>query len=280
MAQKILHTITKLTQNGLKATTDVVKLTFKQVDQAHLLMAASSLAYTTILSLVPALAISFAVFKAFGGLEKLYQNIAPLIISNLTEGSSEEVILTIRHFIENAHAEVFGIGGFVGILFTSMSMLWSIEKAINQVWQVNPRQKLFQRLAGYWLFITLGPLGLAVAAGVATSSDVALSHFLPSGTGMYLMGTALFFLLYKWVPNVKVETPSALASAAITAALWNLARFGYVQYTQHVVTYNKIYGSLGAVPILLIWIYIVWVIVLGGAALTAALQKRVQGTLS
>ncbi len=250
--------------------------TFKQIKEVQLLTVASSLAYTTILSIIPVLAVSFAIFQAFGGMQKVYGVIEPIILSYLAEGADEKAIQTLHSFIGNIHAGTVGVGGLIGLIFTSMSMLFSAEKAINLIWKAPLTRSLFQRVSAYWLFITLGPLALSIAVGFATSSNFSLWGLLPNGTGMFLISIALFFCVYKWVPHVVVKWPFALISAAITATFFNLARVGYSLYTKKVVTYNAVYGSLGAVPILLLWIYIVWVIVLTGAALTAAMQKRSQ----
>ena len=249
--------------------------TTQQMKQAQLLMVASSLAYTTILSIIPALAVSFAIFQAFGGMEKLYETIEPIVLSNLAQGASKEVISILHQFIDNAHTGAIGVGGLIGLIFTSMAMLSSIEKAINHVWQVKMSRGIFQRISAYWLFITLGPLALSVAIGIATSSQVPIWRLFPSGTGLFLTTVGVFFCVYKWVPHWEVHWQPALFSALATALFWNLARIGYTLYIQSVVTYSKVYGSLAAVPILLLWIYIIWVIVLGGAALTSALQKRI-----
>jgi membrane protein len=246
---------------------------WREIEEAQLFLVASSLAYTTILSIIPVLAVSFAVFEAFGGLEKLYGTIEPFILENLAEGSSDEVMSVLKKFISNAHTATIGASGFVALLFTSMSMLSSVEKAINRIWNVRVTRPLFQRFATYWLIVSLGPLALAVAVGFATSSSIPLQKLLP-GTGIFVLFIGIFFAVYKYVPQRIVNWKPALLSATLTTVLWFLAQQGYSLYTRKVVTYNKIYGSLGAVPILLLWIYIAWLIILGGAALTAVLQRR------
>src|SRR5262249_4947449 len=90
----------------------------------------------------------------------------------------------------------------------------------------------------------------------------------------YLIGVAFFFFVFKFVPSTRVDWHFALVSAIVTSLLWNLARQAYAIYTSRVLTYSKIYGSLGAIPIFLLWIYILWVITLSGVALSAALQRR------
>jgi membrane protein len=153
-------------------------------------------------------------------------------------------------------------------------MLSSVENAINKMWKTRVSRSFFYRMCSYWVFITLGPLALSVLVGIGISSSVPLEKFLPTGSVLFLIGIALFFFIYKWVPQAKVNSACALISAAITASFWNLARWGYTYYTREIVAYNTVYGSLGAVPILLLWIYIAWVIVLAGVALTVALQRH------
>ena len=254
---------------------NILRDLWRHIGKAQLFTVASSLAYTTILSMIPLMAVSFAVFKAFGGMEKIYDTIEPLILDNLAEGASDQAIAAIHGFIDNAHTNVVGIGGMIGLIFTSMSMLSSIEKAINRVWDRPVTRSLFHRLSSYWMFITFGPLLLAVGAGFASTKDQSVAaHLVPNGFAIFLSTVAIFTCVYKWVPSCSVRWVYALLSGSVTAAFWNLARIAYAAYVSRTVSYSKIYGSLSAVPILLLWIYIIWVIVLVGAALTSALQKN------
>ena len=262
--------------SALRIVPRVLRQTIGYIQSAQLLMVASSLAYTTLLSIIPLLAVSFSIFKAFGGLGKLYATIEPLILDNLAEGSSDQAIDQIHHFIENIHAGTLGAGGLVGLIFTCMSLLFSAEKAINRVWDTPMSRTFFQRVSSYWLFITLGPLGLAFAVGAGTSTDIPIAHFFPSGTGAFLVMTAIFFGVYKLVPHRHVHWAPAFVGSLITSIAWLLARVLYSLYTARVLTYNKIYGSLAAVPILLLWIYIMWAIILSGAAFSASLQKNLE----
>ncbi|MEK6578356.1 MAG: YhjD/YihY/BrkB family envelope integrity protein [Bdellovibrionota bacterium] len=252
----------------------ICKDTAKQWKQAQLLLIASSLAYTTLLSIIPLLPVSFAIFQAFGGMKKLYSTVEPFILENLAQGSGEEVLVLLHRFIDNVHASTLGVTGLAALVVTSMSMLNSAEKAINAVWGAQITRTWFQRFSTYWVFITLGPLALAVLLGAASGSDLPMSRFFPSGTGMFFLTIGMYFSVYKWVPNCKVHFVSALVAAVFTTCLWTLARFSYVKYTQSVLTYKNVYGSLSAVPILLLWIYIVWIVILTGAALSAGIQKR------
>lgn len=242
--------------------------------RVHLPLVASSLAYDTILSIIPVLAVSFAVFHAFGGMEKLLETLEPMILSNLAHGTGEEVAQALHGFIDNVHANAVGAGGFVGLIVTTMIMLSSAETAINHIWGATKSRSLFQRISTYWLFVTLGPLALAVAVGAATSSEMPLTRFLPGGAGKLLLSVGILFCIFQFVPNCRVNWRYSFISAALTGVFWDGASVAYEIYTKKAVSYSKIYGSLGAIPILLVWIYIMWLITLTGAAFTAALQKR------
>lgn len=244
------------------------------MQDAQLLLVASSLAYTTILAIVPVLAVAFSIFKSFGGLDTLYSTIEPLILENLAKGSGEQAMETLRGFVGNIHAGKLGATGMIGLIFTTMSMFSSAERAINDVWKVKVTRSIFSRVTSYWFFISLGPLAASFALGATSSKNLALAQFFPKGTMGLFTAIAIFFIVYKWTPNRNVKWHAALVPAILTALLWHSARWGYSVYTSQVVTYHKIYGSLGAIPIILLWIYIVWVIVLAGAAFSATLQNQ------
>lgn len=251
---------------------DTLQDTLKLVRETEIPVAASSLAYTTILSVIPLIAVSFSIFKAFGGLDNLYGTIEPFIFENLAEGSDEKTLDTIKSFVGNIHTTSLGVGGLVGLLVTSMTMLASVEKSINKIWKTPMNRGVFQRMTIYWFFITLGPLALAVAIGAATSLDIPLSKVLPSGTPFFFILVGLFYGMYRYIPHRRVYWRAALVSAFGTSFFWLIAKLVYGVYVKKVVTYDKIYGSLGAIPIFLVWIYVAWLVILTGAAFSASLQ--------
>lgn len=247
---------------------------WKEFKDSQLLTVASSLAYTTVLSIIPLLAVSLAIFQKFGGLERLYLTLEPFLFSHLTQGAGETATTYIRKFITNIHAGTLGATGFLALLITSMSLLFSIDKAINRIWRTTDARTWFQRVSTYWLFITLGPLALAVALGFVTSHEYPIAKILPGKSGIALLSTSVFFLIFKYIPNRFVHWRPALITSSITAILWSLAAIGYGFYTKRLVSYDKIYGSLSAVPILLLWIYLTWLIILSGVVATSVLQRK------
>jgi membrane protein len=258
-------------------TRDTLQDTIRKIREAEIATAASALAYTTILSIIPLLAVSFSIFKAFGGLDKLYGVIEPFIFENLAEGADEKTLGVFRSFVGNIHAGTLGVGGMIALLFTSMSMLASVEKGINKVWQARIRKSLFQRVTLYWFFLTLGPLGLSLAIGFATALNVPMRKVLPSGIPFFFILVGLFYGLYKYVPHRRVHWKAALISAVLTSFSWVMAKAVYGIYVKKVLSYNRIYGSLGAIPIFLLWVYVAWLVILCGAAFSASLQAHFLG---
>lgn len=260
----------------MKRVLQVVTDTLLQIRESQLPMAASSLAYTTILSVIPLLAVSFSIFQAFGGLEHLSSLIEPLILENLAEGTGDETLKQIKGFISHIHAGALGATGFVGLIITSMSLLSSIEKTVNKVWKTEIKRPLFYRIASYWFVITIGPLSASLFLGYATAGSSTLSEYLPTGFGSFLITFFVFVAMNKWIPNKNVNWIAAGIGGIFTTIVWLIAKFGYSIYNQKVMTYSKIYGSLGAIPIFLVWIYVTWLVILTGAALSAVIQNRLE----
>ena len=248
--------------------------TWAHIREAKLLLVASSLAYTTILSIVPLLAVSFSIFQAFGGLDNLFLKIEPFLLENLAQSAGSEALETIKGFVSRIHGGAIGGLGFVFLIATCMSMLNRTEVSINHIWKSPIRRKFFERITSYWFFITVGPLAIAIAFGALASVKMEFGKLLPTGAGGFTIGVLFFYGLYKWFPNRHVYWLSALLGAVFTTLCWTVARSGYGFYIREVVNYSKIYGSLGAIPIFLLWIYLIWIIVLAGAAFSAAVQKR------
>jgi membrane protein len=252
----------------------ILRETAIEIREAQLLLAASSLSYTTLLSIIPLLAVCFAIFQIFGGMEKLYAVIEPIVLSNLAKGTGDNAIHYLRTFIGNIKVKTLGAGGLAALIFTSISLLSSAETAINRVWKTKITRPLFHRIAGYWFFITLGPVAFSVLVAALTSQQMPLTGLVHQGFGGFLVGILVLSTIYKWTPNRHVHWAAAVVPALVTEIFLFLARNGYAIYTHRMVSYNKIYGSLGAVPIFMVWIYTVWIIILAGAAFGSSIQKR------
>ena len=250
---------------------------------------ATALAYTTLLSIVPFLAVAFSMFKAFGGMEKATEPIKAFILSNLTTGTGSAAVQYLDQFIENFRSGAVGLIGFVLLILSIIGVLASIEKAFNDIWGIPNTRPFIRRFTTYWTLITIGPIFLGISLSItgALQSNQLVTQILSlSGAEKFLVGKipwlvtwGLFTALYLVMPNIRVKVRAALLGGIFGGTLWEIAKYGYTLYAAKVVTQYKVYGSLGIVPIFLVWIYYTWLVVLLGAQLTYA-DQHVSGLKS
>ncbi|MBI2082918.1 MAG: YihY family inner membrane protein [Deltaproteobacteria bacterium] len=244
---------------------------------------ATALAYTTLLSLVPFLAVTFALFKAFGGLEKSAEPIKALILSNLATGTGTAVTGYLDQFIENFRSGAVGLIGFFLLILSVVGVLATIEKAFNDIWEIPQSRSFIRRFTTYWTLITTGPVLVGVTltvTGALQSSKLVNQILALSGAEKFFIGKipwlitwGMFTGLYLIMPNTKVKIRSALMGGVIGGTLWEIAKYGYTLYATRIIKNYAFYGSLGMVPIFLIWIYYTWLVVLIGALLAHADQN-------
>lgn len=250
------------------------------------LLRASALTYTSMLAIVPLLALTFALLKAFG-----VQNLLePLILEKLSVGS-EEVVSSIIGYINNTQVARLGALGLVLLLVAVVSLLTNVEKSFNHIWGVKSTRSLMRRFSDYLSVILVGPVLLISAMSMTTTLT---SHGLVQRLlEMEVVGSALlvffkvtpylfmwlaFAGLYVFMSNTKVEWKAALIGGIFGGTLWQLAQWAYVNFQVGVAKYNAIYGTMAALPIFMVWLYFSWVIVLLGLEVTYAKQNlRVSG---
>lgn len=246
---------------------------FRRAGKIRLAGMASGLAFTTVLSIAPLLAVLFYVFKVFGGLEYAYDKLMPFLLANLSEGTGEVVEQHLGTFIRQVHASAVGWAGFAGLAATSLATYFNVVTAFNQIWEVDRPRSLQHRALRAATLLTVGPL-LLTASIVVTTAVAARVRSIPySGQLLaFLLTTMLFSMVYGLVPMVKVPKRVILAGSLLPAALWEGAKFGYAIYTKKMVTYSAFYGSFAAIPLFLLWIYIAWLITLFGGVWVRTLQ--------
>ncbi len=246
------------------------------------LLRSSALTYTTTLSIVPLLAVGFAVSKGFG-----FQNTDLIkgFLYKISAGKSE-VVNKIIEYINNTNVTALGAIGVATLLLTVISLLGNIEKSFNTIWGVKKARSFGKKFTDY-LSITLIYPFLTVIAVSATASLQSnkivqkilslsvlssLYLFLLKMTPYITVWIALTFI-YFFMPNTKVKITSALIGGIIGGTLWQLAQVIYIQFQIGVAKYNAIYGSFSQIPLFLIWLYISWIIVLLGAEISFAAQN-------
>lgn len=239
---------------------------------------AGHLAYVTLLSLVPMVAISFAMFSAFPVFADLRGQIEGYVYENFVPAASDVVSKYMNDFVVNA-TKTTSVG-IVGLVFVAFMLMSSIDRALNRIWRVTKKRRLIQSISTYWMILTMGPM-LASASLAATSYLVSLNVMGEVGwlKGQvlkifpFLMSATIFVLLFLLVPNKTIRFKHGLAGALLTAFLFEVAKRGFAVYIAKFTSYSAIYGALAAIPIIFVWVYVSWLIVLLGAELTATLGE-------
>ncbi len=245
------------------------------------MLRASALTYTTLLSIVPLLALMFSLLKGLG-----VQNVLePFLINNLAIGS-QEAVAEIFSYIENTQFGRLGAIGLIVLVLTVLALLSNIEKSFNHIWRVQETRTLMRRFADYFSVVLLSPLLILAAVSISTSlqSQTLVLKLLETayvGEALLLLFKlipfvvmwAAFIFLYLFMPNTRVRIQAALVGGIVGGTLWQLLQWGYVHFQVGVGKYNAIYGTMAALPIFIVWLYLSWMIVLFGVELTYAIQN-------
>jgi membrane protein len=240
---------------------------------------AMSLVYTTLLSMVPLLAVSISVLKGFGVHGQLEPALANML-APLGEQSTE-ISSRIVGFVENMKFGVLGALGLGMLIFTSISLIQKVEAAFNHTWRLQSSRSLMQRFSDYLSVIMVGPLLIFSAVGITASLSshriVEVLNSLPYMTDlMYLIGKVLPFMLviaaftfvYLLVPNTRVKIRSALYGAVIAGALWQVSGIFFTSFIGGSSKYTAIYSGFAVMLVFMIWLYLSWVILLIGASIS------------
>jgi membrane protein len=242
---------------------------------------AAALTYTTLLAMVPLLAISFAVFSAFEAFGEMQTQVQNFIFENFVP----QVGSVVQEHLEQFASKTRGLS-IVGALFlavTSVMLLSSISSAFNHIWRVRQTKGLVVRLPVYWMILTLTPLLLGASVALSTylfalAQATGVEEYTGSLTRLavivpLLVQIAGLFVLYRFAPNYPVRWSDAMAGAVTAGLVLELLKRGFGLYVTSFPTYQTIYGALATIPIFLIWMYVMWNVVLYGAEMAAALPE-------
>lgn len=235
---------------------------------------AASLSYTSLLSMVPLLAVVFGIVSVFPVFDEWSGQLQGLIFDHMLPDTGEQIVPYIDSFL--ASVGNLTLPGTLMLFVTALLLMVRIEAVLNRIWRVDHGRTLVSRVVMYWALLTLGPLlimaGLALSAQRLFGDDSLVANLPPAvqGLGNFVLSWFLFALFFVIVPNRRVQIRHALAGALLTAVLFEIAKAGFVAYVSR-ASYTVIYGALATVPIFLFWVYLVWVVVLLGASLAASL---------
>ncbi len=249
------------------------------------MQAASSLTYTTLLSLVPLLAIAFAIFAAFPAFEGARAHLEQLMFDNLMPGVEDQMRGHLNSFLANTGQ--LGTVGVVALGLSALLLLGTIEATFNRIWRVDRPRPIVVRFLIYWGVLTLGPL--LIGAGITLTTDA----FTVARDGLNYAGldtadlttesggfaeqlisvavqTVLFTVLFAVIPNRRVALRDAVIGGFVSGAGFQILKVGFAWYLANVLTYQTIYGAMAVFPIFLIWLYLSWGVVLLGAVFAAS----------
>jgi membrane protein len=248
----------------------------RELSEGQLTLRAMSLVYTTLLSMVPLLALSFSVLKAFGA----HNQLEPLLL-NLLQPLGEkgaEIADEVIGFVDNMRVGVLGFIGLIFLLYTVIALVQKVESAFNYTWRISGTRGLAQRFSNYLSVILVGPVLVVSALGI-TASLMATSLMQQAmevqlvGDAVQLAGRMVPYLLiigafafvYVFVPNTRVKAMPAMVGAVVAGLLWQTTGWAFASMMAGSTRYAAIYSSFAIMIMLLIWIYLSWLILLIGA---------------
>jgi membrane protein len=246
---------------------------------------ASSLTFTTTMALVPFFTVALAVFTAFPMFAKLEAALQGwLVQSVIPDAIARQVLGYLTQFASKANR--LGAVGVAALFLTAIALVLTIDRTLNGIWRVRRQRPLGQRVLIYWAVMTLAPLLLGASLSLTSyviSSSRGLVGAIPGALQLvfdiveFILLAAGLTALYRYVPNTHVHRRHALAGGLFASIGIEVARRVLAFYLGNVPTYSLIYGAFATLPILLLWIYIAWLIVLWGAVIAAYMPSLVAG---
>ncbi|MDO6426158.1 virulence factor BrkB family protein [Thalassotalea sp. 1_MG-2023] len=247
------------------------------VEQIH--VNAGYLAYVTLMSLVPLVVVMLSVMTAFPIFSEIKIIIENFVYQNFLPAAGDVVREHITGFATNA-SKMSAVA--ITFLFVFALMLISaIDKTLNKLWRVSKKRRLITAFSMYWMVLTLGPVlvGSSIAATSYVVSFMSLDGYELFGLDHIVMrlvplltSVAAFLIIYLVIPNKYIPFKYAISGATLAAILFEIAKKGFAFYVTQLPSYQAIYGALATIPILFLWVYLSWLIVLFGAIFTVCLQ--------
>ena len=236
---------------------------------------AAALTYTSLLSLVPLMTVSFAIFAAFPVFRDLSSQIQNFIFSHFIAASGEVIQQYLAKFV--AQTKNLSAIGSVFLVVTAVLMMFNMEQAFNAIWKVKSRRKGLTTFMTYWAVLTLSPIFIGISIILSTyltnlpfvSTAAQTFNFL--AIFPFILNLLFFMLLYTMVPNTTVPLRYAFIGALVATILFTVAKAGFGYYVSHFPTYILLYGALATIPLFLIWLYVMWTIILFGAIISNVL---------
>lgn len=260
-------------------------VTIREFSEREITLRATSLVYITLLSLVPLLAFSFSLLKAFGVVDDQLEPFLNKFLEPLgTEG--KEITQRVIQFVGKMKVGVLGIVGLLTLIYTVVSLIQKIEDALNHIWKIHEKRSLARRLSDYISIFVIGPLLIFAAFGLTASlmSTTIIQKMIsiePLGAVLsysgklfsYILVCAIFTCIYTILPNTKVRFYSALLGGVIAGVLWQTTGWVFASFVASSRKYAAIYSGFAVLILFMIWLYLNWLIFLVGAEISFCHQN-------
>ena len=260
-------------------TKKYLRYLFKRFKEDRIIVYSGYLSFVTLLSIVPLLAVIFSVFSLFPVFQDWRGEVESFVFKNFVPTLGESIQGYLIRFVENA-TNMTSLG-LVALFLVALLLISSIDHTLNHIWRVRKNRRQLVSFSIYWVVLTLGPVLIGISllttsylfslTGFEDNTLLAVRKlflaFLP-----YLGSFSSFLLIYLLVPHTRVHFWSALSGAMIAAILFELSKSAFALYFTHFPVYKEIYGALAIIPLLFVWIFISWVVILVGAQVAASLD--------
>ncbi len=263
-----------------KALRNFFLFTYNKFQQQRCTEVAASLSYTSLLSLVPLMAVLFAGFSTFPVFQELFDSIQEFVFKNFIPSSSELIQQYLTEFVGKAYR--LTLVGLLSLFVIALMLLWRIDESLNNIWGTKMNTNYLRVFLTYWAVLTLGPV--LIGASVIVTSYLT-SLLLINDTAELLGVKAVFLsavpsiltlisftLIYLIIPNAQVRLMHALIGGITATFLFEIAKKAFAIYVSQNTTYASLYGALATVPIFLIWLYLSWLVTLWGAVTTRCMD--------
>ncbi|AJJ11164.1 YihY family inner membrane domain protein [Yersinia rohdei] len=256
------------------------RMLYTRIDKDGLTMLAGHLAYVSLLSLVPLITVIFALFAAFPTFSDISIKLKAFIFANFMPATGDIIQNYLEQFVENSNRMT--VVGTCGLIVTALLLIYSVDSVLNIIWRSKTQRSLVFSFAVYWMVLTLGPI--LVGASMVISSYLLSLQWLANAQVDSMIDELLrlfplliswvsFWLLYMVVPTARVPAKDAVIGALVAALFFELGKKGFTMYITLFPSYQLIYGVLAVIPILFLWVYWSWCIVLLGAEITVTLGE-------
>ena len=270
----------------------IVYLAGRGFDAHNGMSRSSALAFITVLSVVPLLAVAFSVAKGLGAYDRLRSRVIDPFLRSAFDVNAEgeagsgnelfDAIQQVLEFVQNTNMNNLGAFGLLVLVYTVLKLLGSIELAFNEIWSVRRARTWVRRFTDYLSMVVIVPVLLVAATAATTGSQTVIEDKLHLGPiveevlryGVWVVVWVGFAVAYLLLPNTRVRVTSAILGGVVGGTLWQAVQLLHVVFQFNVARYNALYSGLAAIPVFLFWVYLSWVTVLVGAEFAYAHQSE------